>query len=76
MHLNSVAFSLCYCRNVLDKCSTKFVWFCQVAIFAVLSHYKNFLEVRYVLLQLSGLNYAGDYFQQLVAADISITGHL
>ena len=62
---------LYYCRNVPDKCNTKFGWFCQVGKYVVLNNYKNFLEVRPVLLQLSGLNCVDGYFLQLAAAGIS-----
>ena len=49
----------------------KFEWFCQVGKFVVLNNFKNFLEVRRVLLQLSGRSCVGGYFQQLAAAGIS-----
>ena len=71
-YTGNIYLSYVACRNVLDKCSTKFGWFWQVRKCVVLNYYKNFL----LLLHLFGLNYVGVYLQQLAAAGISETGHL
>ena len=61
---------------LLTKCSRQMQYEVRMVlsgshICCIKSLLKNFLEVRHVLLQLSGLNYVGDYFQQLAAAGIS-----